>query len=54
MDEATGLFANDDSLAEALTAAGQASGDEAWRLPINKRYDKQLNTKYADMHNIGT
>jgi len=52
--EATGLFANDDSLAEALTAAGQASGDEAWRLPINKQYDKQLNTKYADMQNIGT
>ena len=52
--EATGLFANDDSLAEALIAAGQASGDEAWRLPINKRYDKQLNTKYADMQNIGT
>jgi leucyl aminopeptidase len=52
--EATGLFANDDSLAEALTSAGQASGDEAWRLPINKRYDKQLNTKYADMQNIGT
>jgi leucyl aminopeptidase len=52
--EATGLFANDDSLAEALTSAGQASGDEAWRLPINKQYDKQLNTKYADMQNIGT
>jgi len=52
--EASGLFANDDGLAEALTAAGLASGDEAWRLPINKRYDRQLNSKYADMQNIGT
>ena len=52
--EASGLFANDDGLAESLTAAGVASGDEAWRLPINKRYDRQLTSKYADMQNIGT
>jgi leucyl aminopeptidase len=52
--EASGLFANDDGLAESLTAAGLGSGDEAWRLPINKRYDRQLNSKYADMQNIGT
>ena len=52
--EASGLFANDDGLAESLTAAGVASGDEVWRLPINKRYDRQLNSKYADMQNIGT
>ena len=51
--EASGLFANDDGLAESLTAAGLTSGDEAWRLPINKRYDRQLNSKYADMQNIG-
>ena len=51
--EASGLFANDDGLAESLTAAGLASGDEGWRLPINKRYDRQLNSKYADMQNIG-
>lgn len=52
--EASGLFANDDGLAASLTEAGLASGDEAWRLPINKRYDKQLDSKYADMQNIGT
>jgi len=52
--ETSGLFANDDGLANSLTAAGLASGDEAWRLPINKRYDRQLNSKYADMQNIGT
>ncbi|MDB3899350.1 leucyl aminopeptidase [Luminiphilus sp.] len=52
--EASGLFANDDGLAQSLTEAGLASGDEAWRLPINKQYDKQLNSKYADMQNIGT
>ncbi len=52
--EATGLFSNDDELANALTRAGLSSGDEAWRLPMNKRYDKQLDSKYADMQNIGT
>ena len=52
--EHSGVFANDDDLATDLIAAGNAVSDGAWRLPMGKAYQKQLDSKYADMANIGT
>ena len=52
--EYAGLFSNDDDLANALTAAGEASGDRLWRFPMGPAYDKQLESPIADMKNIGT
>ncbi|MCH1491713.1 MAG: leucyl aminopeptidase [Luminiphilus sp.] len=52
--EACGIFANDDDLAEALLSAGQRSQDRGWRMPIWQEYQKQLDSKFADMQNIGT
>ncbi|WP_432723782.1 leucyl aminopeptidase [Jeongeupia wiesaeckerbachi] len=49
----TGLFANDDELADALYAAGQQTGDKAWRLPVWDEYQEQLKSNFADMANIG-
>ncbi|BCL76382.1 putative cytosol aminopeptidase [Jeongeupia sp. HS-3] len=49
----TGLFANDDDLADALYAAGQQTGDKAWRLPVWDEYQDQLKSNFADMANIG-
>ena len=37
-----GLFANDDALAEQLIAAGEAVGDQLWRLPLADAYDKLI------------
>ena len=51
--EYAGLFANNDELAEALTAAGEASGEKVWRLPLAKEYDKLIDSKNADMKNTG-
>ncbi len=51
--ENAGLFSNDDALASALLAAGKASGEAVWRLPIGPGYDKLIDSKYADMKNIG-
>lgn len=48
-----GLFCNDDSLAEALTRAGQTEGERVWRMPLGPEYDRQLKSKFADMRNIG-
>ncbi|MGV8839720.1 MAG: leucyl aminopeptidase [Bauldia sp.] len=48
-----GLFSNDDALATALTAAGEASGDRVWRMPLGTEYDKAIDSKNADMKNIG-
>lgn len=50
---ASGLFSNDDALAEQLLAAGEASGDKAWRLPIWDEYQEQLKSNFADLANIG-
>src|SRR5690606_4873651 len=48
-----GLFSNDDSLADKLTAAGKASGDKLWRFPLSPAYDKLLDSQIADMKNVG-
>ena len=50
---ASGLFSNDDSLANALLAAGEWSGDRAWRLPVWEDYQTQLKSNFADMANVG-
>ena len=50
---ATGLMSRDDDLADALLAAGEASMDRAWRLPLWEDYQSQLDTGFADFANIG-
>ncbi len=50
---ASGLFSNNDALADQLLAAGEASGDRAWRLPIWDEYQEQLKSNFADLANIG-
>jgi leucyl aminopeptidase len=50
---ATGLFSNNDALANDLLAAGERAGDRAWRLPIWDEYQGQLDSNFADMQNIG-
>lgn len=44
-------FANDDALADALLAAGTASGDPLWRLPLWDGYDDMLTSDIADLVN---
>lgn len=51
--EYAGLFSNDDTLSERLAAAGKATGEAVWRLPMGDAYDKQINSDIADMQNIG-
>jgi leucyl aminopeptidase len=51
--EHAGLFSNDDALAQNLTSAGLETGEKVWRMPLDSKYDKQINSKVADMKNIG-
>ena len=51
--EQAGLFSNDDTLAERLSAAGKASGDGVWRMPVGPAYDKLIDSPIADMKNVG-
>jgi leucyl aminopeptidase len=51
--ENAGLFANSDELAERIAAAGRATGERCWRLPLSDAYDKALASEIADMKNVG-
>jgi len=50
---ASGLFANDDTLAEQLLAAGTEAHDRAWRLPLWDDYQDALKSNFADIANVG-
>jgi leucyl aminopeptidase len=51
--EYAGLFSNNDKLADDLMAAGEATAEKVWRMPLAKAYDKLIDSKFADMKNIG-
>lgn len=50
---ATGLYSNDDALAQELLAAGQEAWDRAWHMPLWDDYQEQIKSPFADMANIG-
>jgi leucyl aminopeptidase len=50
---ATGLYANDDALADELLQAGQRSRDRAWRMPLWDDYHEQIKSPFADIANVG-
>ena len=50
---ASGLYANDDALAEQLLAAGNETHDRAWRMPLWEDYNKQIESNFADLANVG-
>ncbi len=51
--EHAGLFSNNDELAGRLTAAGLATGEKVWRMPLGAEYDKIIDSKFADVKNSG-
>src|SRR5512147_51833 len=50
----SGLFANNEELADELMSASRAASDAAWRMPLGEEYQEQLKTNFADMANLGT
>ena len=50
---ATGLFANDQKLADEIVAAGDDAWDRVWQMPLWEDYQEQLRSNFADMANIG-
>jgi len=49
----SGLFSDDEELAQALLKAGQQSQDTAWRLPLDEEYGEGLKSNFADLANVG-
>jgi len=50
---ATGLFANNQALADQIRAAGEDAWDRVWQMPLWEDYQEQLRSNFADMANIG-
>ena len=48
------LFTADDTLAEALSAAGAAAGERLWRLPLVEDYRDALRSEVADLCHVAT
>ena len=48
-----GIFSNNDELADRLFAAGNAADEPVWRLPLGSDYEKHIETKNADIRNVG-
>jgi leucyl aminopeptidase len=49
--ETAGYFANDDGLAADLERAAEDTGEPIWRMPLEHRYAKQLESPVADARN---
>ncbi len=47
------FFTDDDALADDLTARGIAENDPVWRLPLWRPYESMLESKVADINNVG-
>ncbi len=52
-NHASGLYANDQKLAESLLQSGERANDRAWQMPLWDDYQKQLDSNFADIANIG-
>ncbi len=50
--EYAGLFSNDNKLSQQLIDAGEDVEEKVWRMPLNKNFDKLIDSKNADMQNI--
>ncbi len=46
-----GLMSNDDEFAARIAAAGEATGEIVWRLPLHEEYDELVKGKYGDLDN---
>ena len=46
-----GLMGNDDDWCAAVAAAGEATGERVWRLPLDPLYDELIKGRYGDVSN---
>lgn len=49
----SGVFTNDQDLANKVLEASKKSHDGAWQLPMNDQYQEQINSQVADIANLG-
>ena len=47
------FFVDDDKIAEEIATCGAAINDPLWRMPLWRPYQSMLNSKIADINNVG-
>jgi leucyl aminopeptidase len=52
--ELTGVMGNDDALRDQLMAAGQATGERLWPLPLLDQHKEQMKGSVGDLKNINS
>ena len=52
-EEISGVMGNNDKLTNKLEKSAQAAGEKLWSLPLEKNYKKLIESKIADVKNIG-
>ena len=50
--EYTGAFVNDDTLWAGLEASAKATGEKAWRMPLDETYRKDVESDIASVRNL--
>lgn len=53
-NEYCGSFVNDDTLWQRIEKAGKDCGEKYWRMPLDETYRKDVESKVADLRNIGS
>ncbi len=48
-----GVFSNNDELAGRIADASKSVSENTWRMPLPAQYEKQIDSKIADIRNIG-
>ncbi|TBR37605.1 leucyl aminopeptidase [Marinomonas agarivorans] len=49
----SGMYSNNDDVKTDLLHASKVSADKVWPMPLDDEYQKQLDSNFADMANIG-
>lgn len=50
-DLVAGLFSNNDTLADALFASGEKTGERLWRFPLYQEFRDSMKSDFADLRN---
>jgi leucyl aminopeptidase len=49
----TGVFSNNDAFAAQVQASANRTDETIWRMPLDRRYRKQIDSPIADLKNMG-
>jgi len=52
-NDISGLFSNNDALADSLIRLGYETGEKVWRMPLHEDYRDSLKSDFADMKSTG-